>query len=69
MIAADFASWVQHMKASRKWSARRCARELGCGINQISIWSANGAPPYIALACAALSYGLPAWRDPAAPAD
>lgn len=64
MSPAAFTSWVAAMKATRKWSARRCARELGCGVNQIARWSANGAPTYIALACAALSYGLPAWREP-----
>ena len=62
MTPTDFSAWVAHMKASRGWSARRCSRELGCGINQISIWSDKGAPPYIALACAALSFGLPPWR-------
>jgi hypothetical protein len=67
MSPADFSAWVAHMKADRKWSARRCARELGCGVNQIGIWSERGAPPYIALACAALSYGLPPWRDPSGP--
>lgn len=64
MDAEDFAAWVAHMKTSRKWSARRCSRELGCGVNQIAIWSENGAPPYIALACAALAYGLPPWKIP-----
>lgn len=62
MMASDFASWVAHMKATRNWSARRCARELGCGVNQIGIWAEKGAPFYIGLACAALSFGLPAWR-------
>ncbi len=64
MTASDFADWVAHMKGARGWSARECARQLGCGVNQISIWSAKGAPQYIALACAALSYGLPPWRQP-----
>jgi len=62
MLASDFAAWVANMKATRKWSARECARQLGCGINQIGIWSETGAPPYIGLACAALSFGLPAWK-------
>lgn len=65
MTAEDFAAWVAHMKATRKWSARECARQLGCGINQIGIWSEKGAPLYIGYACAALSYGLPAWRKAA----
>jgi hypothetical protein len=62
MTPIDFTAWVAHMKATRRWSASRCSRELGCGINQIKIWSERGAPAYIALACAALSFGLPAWR-------
>ena len=62
MAPTDFALWVAHMKATRKWSARRCARELDCGVNQIAIWSKTGAPNYIGLACAALAFGLPAWR-------
>lgn len=62
MAAPDFAAWVALMKATRGWSARRCARELACGVNQIAIWSETGAPLYIGLACAALAYGLPAWR-------
>lgn len=63
MSHQDFAAWVAHMKATRKWSARECSRQLGCGINQIAIWSENGAPPYIGLACAALAFGLPAWKS------
>ena len=62
MSAADFSAWVAFMKADRKWSARECARRLGCGVNQIAIWSERGAPPYIGLACAALSYGLPPFK-------
>jgi hypothetical protein len=62
VTAADFTAWVAHMKATRNWSARRCSRELGCGVNQIGRWSEAGAPPYIALACAALAYGLPPWQ-------
>jgi hypothetical protein len=59
---SDFTAWVAHMKATRNWSARECARQLDCGVNQIARWSANGAPGYIGLACAALSFGLPPWR-------
>jgi hypothetical protein len=61
MTSYDFTTWVAHMKATQRWSSRRCSRELGCGVNQIAIWSENGAPPYIGLACAALTFGLPAW--------
>lgn len=64
MTAEDFAAWVAFMKATRNWSAARCSRELGCGINQIKRWADNGSPLYIGLACAAISYGLPAWNVP-----
>ena len=64
MSATDFTAWLAHMKATQKWTGARCARELGCGINQISRWKARGAPPYIGLACAALAFGLPAWGQP-----
>ena len=63
MNAEHFASWVAHMKATRGWSEARCSRELGCGINQVSIWRKREPPRYIALACAAVAYGLPPWRD------
>lgn len=63
MTAADFSAWVDLMKATRKWSAAQCARELGCGVNQITRWRASGAPPYIGLACAAIAFGLPPWKQ------
>jgi hypothetical protein len=62
MSAADFTAWVANMKATRNWSGNECARQLGCGENQIRIWKTKGAPPYIGWACAAISYGLPPWR-------
>ena len=64
MDAADFTAWVDHMKAVRGWSGNKCARELGCGENQIRIWKTKGAPRYIGWACAAISYGLPEWKQP-----
>lgn len=63
MTAADFAAWVDMMKSTRRWSARECARQLGCGVNQVARWRKAGAPAYIGLACAALVFGLPAWRN------
>lgn len=62
MEAEDFAAWVDHMRSTRQWSKAEIARQLGCGINQVNIWSEKGAPPYIGLACAALAFGLPIWR-------
>lgn len=64
MTAADFSAWVAMMKATRGWSEMECSRQLECGENQIRIWKAKGARKSIALACAALSYGLPPWRAP-----
>jgi hypothetical protein len=50
------------MRAERHWSGARCARELGCGGNQIKRWRERGAPIYIGLACAALAAGLAAFE-------
>lgn len=61
MTPAAFTAWVDHMKVSRGWSDQDCRRALGCGFNQVRRWKQTGAPLYIALACAALSYGLPAF--------
>lgn len=58
MTASDFRFWLLHMDESDAEIARR----LGCARNSIARWRAHGAPEYIALACAALSYGLPPWR-------
>jgi len=66
MTAADFDAWVALMKERHRWNASECARQLGCGRNQIAKWRETGAPDYIALACAALAYGLPPWRNMAA---
>jgi hypothetical protein len=60
MSPAHFAAWISHMG----WSDRKCARELGCSQNSVAAWRKAGAPRYIALACAALAFGLPEWRQP-----
>jgi transcriptional regulator with XRE-family HTH domain len=54
MTAADFAAFVALCKERRGWTKTELAKRLGCGINQINIWSEKGAPLYIGLACAAL---------------
>jgi transcriptional regulator with XRE-family HTH domain len=66
MTPKDFAAWIAYMRESRGWSGAKCARMLGCGVNTIPRWIKDGAPPYIGFACAALAYGLPAWRKPPA---
>lgn len=63
MTAPDFAAWLALMKARAGWSKRRAARELGATPNTILNWERSGAPPYVALACAALAYGLAPWRQ------
>ncbi len=57
MTPSAFAAWLALMRAERHWSGVRCARELGCGGNQIKRWRERGAPIYIGLACAALMAG------------
>lgn len=60
MTPSDFTAWRAHLGLSRAEAARR----LGCGINQPQIWEEGKTPipEYIALACAAIAFGLPAWR-------
>jgi len=63
MAAEEWLAWQAHMG----WSDARCARELGLGSrNTVASYRVHGAPRYIALACAALAYGLPPWRVSAA---
>jgi hypothetical protein len=61
MTPEDFTAWLAHIG----WSKRRAARELGCSFNSVAAWCAKGAPPYIGYACAALAWGLRAWKLPA----
>lgn len=60
MTASDFSAFLAHMG----WSDYTAARELGSARNSIIAWRKRGAPLYVALACAALANGLPAWRAP-----
>jgi hypothetical protein len=64
MTAEDFREWMLRMRLQRDWTATECSRRLGCGGNQVFVWQKTGAPRYIALACAALAFGLPPWRPP-----
>lgn len=57
MSAPNFTAWLAHMGLNDT----KAAEQLGCGRNSIRIWRQRGAPRYIALACAALSFGLPPW--------
>lgn len=60
MTADDFNAWLTHMGLT----GRKAARQLGVADNTIVKYRREGAPEYIALACAALAFGLPAWRNP-----
>lgn len=61
MTASDFAAWVAAMRATRGWRQKDCAAALHVQPRQIIRWRENGAPGYIALACAAITAELPAW--------
>lgn len=68
MTPSDFTAWVALMR-SNGWTKAECAKRLGCGVNQINVWAAKGAPLYIALACSALCQGWGEWKsDPNKPA-
>ena len=59
MTSADFAAWLEH----QRFTYAEAARRLGCGPNSPRIWATGQKPPlYIALACSAISQGLPPWR-------
>lgn len=60
MTAADLTAWRTALGISRAEASRR----LGCAENSLAAYEAGKTriPRYIALACAALAYGLPPWR-------
>lgn len=61
MTAKEFNDWLEHMKLNDA----AATRALGLGSrNTVVKYKLEGAPVYIALACAALAFGLPAWRKP-----
>ena len=59
MTAEEFNAWLDHMNIS----GLEASRKLGAGKDTITNWKRNGAPHYIGLACAALAFGLPAWKQ------
>ncbi|MCF4166348.1 hypothetical protein L2U69_11890 [Zavarzinia compransoris] len=61
MEAKDFCAWLNHMKFNDSEAGRR----LGISRTTIIKYKSSGAPEHIALACAALAFGLPAWQRPA----
>lgn len=58
MAAEDFGAWIDHMG----WSDSEVARQLDLSRNSVAKYRKEGAPANIALACAALAFGLPGWR-------
>lgn len=58
MEAKDFTAWMEHMN----FNDSTAARALGISRTSVIKYKADGAPLSIGLACAALAFGLPAWR-------
>lgn len=59
MEAKDFTAWIAHMG----FNDSEVARKLELSRNTVVKYKAEGAPAHIGLACAALAFGLPAWRS------
>lgn len=58
MSADDFRAWMIHMKLNKAATSRT----LGLSRTTIDNYLERGAPSHIGLACAALAFGLPAWK-------
>ncbi|RYF29915.1 MAG: hypothetical protein EOO23_06335 [Comamonadaceae bacterium] len=58
MTAEDFCAWLE----KEKLNDSAAARALDLSRNTIVKYKAEGAPLHIALACAAISFGLPPWK-------
>lgn len=60
MTAADLTAWRTTLGVSRAEASRR----LGIAENTLAAYESGRTriPLYVALACAALAYGLPPWR-------
>jgi hypothetical protein len=61
MTPADFAAWLEHVRALHGWNKAEAMRRLDADKNQPARWTKPGAkiPGYIALACAALARKTP----------
>lgn len=62
MPAAEVEAFVTFTAIRYNWSARKLSDALGISENTMTAWRRNGAPRHVALACAAIAFGLPAWR-------
>lgn len=60
MTGSDLVLW----RATMKLSKLSAAKALGCSRVTLDKYEsgASAIPLYVALACAAISYGLPPWR-------
>lgn len=60
MTAEDFTAWMEHQGLN----VAQTARTLELSRNTVAKYQREGAPLSIALACAAVSFGLPPWKKP-----
>lgn len=67
MTPAEFSAFVALCKERHGWSKSETARRLGLSKNMPAKYESGETdiPLYVALACAALAYGLPPWRTAA----
>ncbi len=62
MSAEDFCAFVSMMDVRNGWTSRKLAVALGVSETTMTTWKAKGAPRHVGLSCAAIAFGLPAWR-------
>lgn len=65
MSEIDFRSWLQTMgRGGRALSDRQAAESLGSSRSTVRGYREGAVkiPRHVALACAALAFGLPPWR-------
>lgn len=58
MTAEDFNAWIAHMGLN----VSTAAKALDLSRNSVMKYQREGAPGYIGFACAAIAFGLPAWK-------
>jgi hypothetical protein len=63
--ANDFEVWLAHMGRGRRLPDRTAAEMLGLARNTVQAYRTGRTPMprSVALACAALTFGLPPWRQ------
>lgn len=58
MTGEDLAAWME----AQGLNIIKAADLFGIGRNTMARYMKEGAPDYIAYACAAIAFGLPKWR-------